>query len=78
MERRFQLTMGMRKLIVEIVLNRLFLNCKKPYFQSEDRCTIFHMKMNFVCIRMKTRFHTREFALSLALKRRFGQLESDL
>ena len=41
-----------------------------PHFQSEVWCTTFHMKMSFICICMKTRFHMKGWAPSLALKKR--------
>ena len=31
----------------------------------------FHMKISFVCIRMKTNFHNKNFALSLAATRKW-------
>ena len=40
-------------------------------YESEAKCKTFHMKISFVCIWMKTYFHDKNFALSLAFIMRF-------
>ena len=51
--------------------NRPFPSCCEPYYESKAACNVFHMKISFVCIRMKTNFHNKNFALSLPFKMRF-------
>ena len=51
--------------------NRPFPSCCEPHYESKAKCKIFHMKMSFVCIWMKTNFHNKSFALSLAFIMRF-------
>ena len=53
------------------VFNRPFPSCCEPHFESEATCKTFHMKISFVCITMKTHFHTKNFAHSLAFIMRF-------
>ena len=38
--------------------------------QNESTCTIFLVKMSFICMRIKNDFHINSFAVSLALKLR--------
>ena len=45
-----------------IVLNRPFLICLVPLFQSESRCIAFHMKIGFHSHVDKTHFHMKGFA----------------
>ena len=51
-------------------MNRPFPSCVLPLFQSEVKCKTFDMKMSFICMRMETHFHMKDFALSLTLKQR--------
>ena len=46
-------------------VKRPFPSCCEPHYESEAKCKAFHMKISFDCIRMKTNFHTKNFALSL-------------
>ena len=32
---------------------------KNPHFQNEAKCTTFLVKMSFICMRMKNRFHIK-------------------
>ena len=43
---------------------------KNSHFQNEAKCKTLLMKMRFICMRLKNRFHINGFALSLALKQR--------
>ena len=43
---------------------------KNSYFQNEAKCKIFFVKINFICMRKKNRFHINSSAFSLALKER--------
>ena len=38
----------------------------ETHYEREAMCKAFHIKISFVCIRMKTNFHNKDFALSLA------------
>ena len=51
--------------------NRPFPSCCEPRYESEARCTAFHMKISFVSTWMKTNFHTKSCAPSLAFITRF-------
>ena len=51
--------------------NSPFPSCCEPHYESEAKCKTFHMKISFVCIWMKTNFHNKNFALSLAFIMRF-------
>ena len=51
--------------------NRPFPSCCEPHYESEAKFKTFHMKISFVCIWMKTNFHNKNFALSLAFIMRF-------
>ena len=52
--------------------NRPFPSCFEPHYEStKAKCKTFHMKISFVCIGMKTNFHNKNFALSLAFVMRF-------
>ena len=60
-----------KKLILVVVVNRPFPSCCEPHYKSEAKCKTFHMKISFLCIWMKTNFHNKNFALSLAFIMRF-------
>ena len=38
---------------------RLLPSSKNPHFQNEAKCTTFLVKMSFICMRMKNRFHIK-------------------
>ena len=52
--------------------NRPLLSFKNPHFQNEAKCTIFLVKMSFICMRIKNHFHIKDWALTLVLKQRRG------
>ena len=52
------------------VVYRPIPSSKNSYFQNEAKCKIFFVKMTFICMRKKNRFHINSFAFSLALKER--------
>jgi len=53
--------------------NRPFLTSKNSYFQNEANCKTVLVKMSFkIRVTIKNHFHTDGFALSVALKQRFG------
>ena len=52
--------------------NKPLPRSKNPYFQNEARCTIFLVKMSFICMRMKNDFHIKGWAPTLVLKQRPG------
>ena len=43
---------------------------KNPHFRSEAKCTTFLVKMSFICMRMKSHFHIKGWALNLLLIQR--------
>ena len=51
--------------------NRPFPSCCEPHYESEAKCKAFHTKVIFVCIWVKTNFHNKNFAFSLAFIMRF-------
>ena len=51
---------------------------KYVYFQNEATCTIFLVKMSFICKRMKNDFHIKGWAPTLVLKQRPGKLGNGL
>ena len=61
------------KLICFSLNNRPFPSCCEPHYESEAtcKCKAFHVKISFVCIRMKTNFHNKNFALSLVFTMKF-------
>jgi len=50
--------------------NSPFPSCFQPLCQSQAWCTTIHMKMSLICVRMKSPFHTKGWALRLALRKR--------
>ena len=52
--------------------NRPLPSSNNPHFQNEARCTIFLVKMSFICIRMKNDCHIKGWAPTLVLKQRPG------
>ena len=55
-------------------VNRPLPSSKNPFFQNEDRCATFLVKMGFICMRMKNNFHIKGWAPTLVLKWRPGEL----
>ena len=51
-----------------------FASSKNSHFQTEAKCKTFLAIMSFICMRIKLLFHINGFALSFALKQRFGLL----
>ena len=47
-----------------------FPRFKNSHFQNEAKYKTFLAKMNFICMRIKNRYHINSFALSLALKQK--------
>ena len=45
---------------------------KNPHFQNEAKCTTFLVKMSFICMKVKSHFHTKGCALNLVLIQRPG------
>ena len=45
-----------------------FLRCLEPHYESDTKCKAFHVKISFVCIRMKTDFHNKNYARGLAFR----------
>ena len=43
---------------------------KNPHFRNEAKCTTFLVKMSFICMRMKSHFHIKDWALNLLLIQR--------
>ena len=60
-----------RYIMAAMSVVRPFPSCCEPHHESEAKCKTFHMKISFVCILMKTNFHNKNFALSLAFIIRF-------
>ena len=58
--------------------NRPLPSSKNPHFQNEARCTTFLVKMSFLCMRMKNDFHIKDWAPTLVLKQRPGELGNGL
>ena len=52
--------------------NRPLPSSKNPHIQNEARCSIFLVKMSFICMRMKNDFHIKGRASTLVLKQRPG------
>ena len=52
--------------------NRPFPSFKNSHFQNKANCKIFLVKMSLIRVTIKNHFHTDDFALSLAMKERFG------
>ena len=52
--------------------NRPLPSSKNPHFQNEPECTIFLVKMSYICMRMKNHFHIKSWALNLVLIQRPG------
>ena len=64
-------------LLFHSLSNRRFPSCLSPLFQSGSWCEAFHMEISFIHMLMnqnlrvnKTNFHTKGFALGLALEQR--------
>ena len=51
-------------------LNRPLPSSKNPHLQIEAKCTTFQVEMSFICVRMKTHFHIKDWALNLVLIQR--------
>ena len=49
-----------------------YVCAKNPHFQNEPRCTTFLVKMSFICMKMKSPFHSKGWALNLVLIQRPG------
>ena len=58
--------------------NRPFPSCFEPHYVSEAKCKVFHVKISFVCIWMKTNFHNNNFAQSLVFIVRFYVTRKEL
>ena len=58
--------------------NRPLPSSKNPHFQNEAWYTTFHVKMSFICMRMKNDFHIKGWAPTLVLKQRPGELGNGL
>ena len=43
----------------------------EPHYESEAKCKAFHVKISFVCKRMKTHFDNKNFGRNLAFIMRF-------
>ena len=52
--------------------NRPFLTSKNSHFQNKANCKTVLVKMSLIRVTIKNHFHTDDFALSLAMKERFG------
>ena len=52
--------------------NRPFLSSKISHFQNNANCKTVLVKMSLIRVTIKNHFHTDGFALSFALKHRFG------
>ena len=50
--------------------NRPLPSSKNPHFQNEAKCTIFLVKMSFICTRMKNHCRIKSWALNLVLIQR--------
>ena len=57
---------------VSKVANRPLPSSENPHFKNEAKCTNFHVKMSFICMRMKNHFHIKGWALNLVLIQRPG------
>ena len=57
---------------VSKVANRPLPSSENPQFQNEAKCTNFHVKMSFICMRMKNHFHIKGWAVNLVLIERLG------
>ena len=55
-----------------ITVNRPLPSSKNPHFQNEAKCATFLVKMNLICMRMKSDFHIKGWAPTLVLKQRPG------
>ena len=52
--------------------NRPFPSFKNTHFQNKANCKTVLVKMSLIRVTIKNHFHTDGFALSVALKQRFG------
>ena len=52
--------------------NRPFPSFKNSHFQNKANCKTVLVKMSLIRVTIKNHFHTDDFALSLAMKERFG------
>ena len=52
-------------------MNRPFLSCFEPHYESEAKCKVFVMTISFHSYAKKTNFQMKSFALSLAFIARF-------
>ena len=52
--------------------NRPFPSFKNSHFQNKANCKTVLVKMSLIRVTIKNHFHTDGFALSVALKQRFG------
>ena len=52
--------------------NMPFSSFKNSHFQNQANCKTFLVKMNFICMKIKSHCRINGFALSLALKQRLG------
>ena len=52
--------------------NRPFPSFKTCHFQNKANCKTVLVKMSLIRVTIKNHFHTDDFALSLAMKERFG------
>ena len=57
---------------IEAMYNSPPPSSKISHFQNEAKCSAFLVKMSFICMRMKTHFHIKGWALNLGLKQRPG------
>ena len=51
---------------------RPFPSSKNSQSLNEPKCKTFLVKMSFICMIIKTRFHKKGFALGLVLKQRLA------
>ena len=54
-----------------LLVNRPFSSCFEPHYESEAKCKVFVVKINFHSYANKTNFHMKSVALSLAFIMRF-------
>ena len=57
--------------MLELYKNSPVPSCCGPHYESEAKCKALHIKITFVYMSMKTNFHNKKFALSLAFIMRF-------
>ena len=58
--------------IVIYQLSKPLPGSKNSHFQNEAKCATSFVKLSFICMRMKNRFHVKEWALHLVLIQRPG------